>query len=208
MIDPVNNAPLWFLLLTALVAAGSAIGAQWLSAGLTSRNANRRSTQELDHARQRLTQELEHHRDLERRKILHDRRMELYEEASALSFSFERTYADYLYGLLAKRGSVDDLHNKWQEKRSELSDLLPRLALIASGAVITSYLNLLRELNELLDELFEKEHIARDSLVRLDAAHMSFVRHMRIDLDATEHLPDALKEASNRYTLGSLYNQE
>lgn len=203
-----NNTPLWFLLLTALVAAGAAIGAQWVSAGLTSKHANQRSAQELNEARQRLVWELEHQRELERKKLLHDRRFELYQEAALLSFNFERVYVDYLRRSLTKKGSTDELHDEWQAKRSELSAAFPRLALVASSAVITAYMNLLHELKEVIDELFEKDRVTIHALKRIDSAHMSFVRHMRIDLDATEQLPEALKEASNRYITRYLFGEE
>jgi hypothetical protein len=186
----VNSAPWWLAVATAALSGFLAITASLL----TTRQASK-------HARERLAQELGHQRELERKKLLHDRRFELYQEIAGNSRGFEEIMAN---------GSTLDTEpfvNSLSEQSGRLESAYGRLVLIGSSSVITEYVHVLLTVNKVIDQIAARAKSVKlvDSYMKFDNANRSLIRHMRIDLDATEPLPPALQQRSKQLLEFSLF---
>jgi hypothetical protein len=124
----VNNTPAWLTIAVAGTTALVAIVTASITTWLTTKNANRRSANELELQREKFVKELEHQRELERRKLLFGLRAEIY-------LKITQVFADAVTALSSSYAS----QTEGNETVRELADALRRLQdLVTSCVVIAS----------------------------------------------------------------------
>jgi len=123
-----NNTPAWLTIAVAVTTAMVAVLTASITTWLTTRNANRRSANELELQRERFVKELEHQRELERRKLLFGLRSEIY-------LKITQVFADAVTALSASHAGPA---GGPPETVAELAGALRRLQDLVTSCVVVA----------------------------------------------------------------------
>ncbi|GHF15867.1 hypothetical protein GCM10017786_57130 [Amycolatopsis deserti] len=92
-----------------------------------------------NHADRRLVQQLEHEREMERKKLVHSSMYELYEQATIVAMNFMIFIPEIGTKKHANMVSLTEFMRELGRETDKIIDLIPRVMLVASPKVASSY---------------------------------------------------------------------